>query len=86
MLIMMMGLMMTVNFTTSEELLMFPNQDIVVNRVEQIRLLTSDLNKDGITEEQKIILMKAINLLFHSIYWDISDTHKELQPSTESIN
>ena len=47
--------------------------DLFVARTEQIRILVSDLGNPDITQEQKHMLIKAINLLFHSCFMEIAE-------------
>ena len=47
--------------------------DLFVARTEQIRVLVSDLSNPHITQEQRHMLIKAINLLFHSCFMEIAD-------------
>ena len=52
--------------------------DIFVGRMEQVRVLVADLNKDFITEEQKNLLLRAIDLLFHSCFLEMAETKMEI--------
>ena len=47
--------------------------DVLVGRMEQVRLLISDLSKPDSTEEQREMLTRAINLLFHSCFIELSE-------------
>ena len=52
--------------------------DVFVGRMEQVRVLIADLNKDFITEEQKHLLLRAIDLLFHSCFLEMAETKIEI--------
>ena len=50
----------------------FTPADPLIGRIELAHTLISGLNKAGNTDEQNDMLRKAISLLFHSCYMDLT--------------
>ena len=55
----------------------FTPEDPLIGRIELAHTLISGLNKGGNREEQNDMLRKAISLLFHSCYMDLTIKYQD---------